>query len=531
MAPNVGPTRARAIKFERWTADTVSGPADEVLPVPPQQGSMTSVAPRSSGLSNDQVGAVLAAKFDQVLSEMPHAHGWAGAAAHVMEDALADAVEAILREHQREPYTDENLVAGALRTAVKLRGKQHWWRRRERKSGQDHVELTADTAGLPTVHDDHDAAVDALSAQALIPFARDCLAELTETQAQIIRLQADEVGVRTIARQLGLERKDVQREIRYAEKAIAQFAMVLEAGRVCGKRAPAIAAYADGIASPDDVRRAEAHLDVCAACSAAFEQTKAALGAQVAALVPVPTVALAVTEAHGTGGGGLFARLSDLIGLGGGGGGRMEAMRETALGVFLRNPASAETVTGAGIGGAGLAVGAKFAAGACLAVVAGGGTAVCSSLGLLPEGLNLRQPAQERTAKREHADKPPVDKPAATTSTTPLVLASPVAPTTPTAPAPATRSNSSQAAKAASTTRRKARRARAARQRAATAAASSTNPLQSSAPTGAPSAPSPAAPPATPPMTATAAPEPPTSTGTASPALTGSGGGFENGTP
>jgi hypothetical protein len=532
VAPNVGPADYDALDFERLRADTDSGRVEEKLAARSGNIHMSFAPSRSSkALSEHRVGAVLVDKFDLVLSEMPHAHGWAGAPHQVMEDALSDTVEAVLRQHRDTPYTDENVVAGALRAGVKLRAKQYWWRKRERKSGQDHVELTADTAGLPAVIDDHDATVDALSAAALMPFARDCLAELTERQAQIIRLQAEDVGVRTIAKAFGLERKDIQRELRYAEKAISQFAMVLEAGRVCGKRAPAIAAYADGAASPDDVRRAEAHLDVCPQCHAAFVKTKSALGAQVAALVPLP--ALVVAGGHGRFGA-IFARLGELVG--GHGSGRGEALRETALGVFVRNPGSTEALTGAGLGGAGIAVGAKAAIGLCVAALAGG-SAVCSSLGVLPDGLNIRHPDKPKVAKAKPKPKP---KTAATAPTTASTTSSFTAPT----PAPtlsATTSTrpsasvASAAARAARERRQRAARAKAARKRAVAARAAATNPLQSSSPTGTTSstaAPAASAPPPAPPVQAPApSPTPTPSSATASPALTGSAGGFENGTP
>lgn len=528
VAPNVGPGDPGTLDFERSLADTEGGQAKEALPVRSGNIPMSFAPSRTSkALSKDRVGAVLVDRFDLVLSEMPHVHGWAGAPRQVMEDALSDTVEAVLRAHINRPYIDENLVAGALRAGVKLRAKQYWWRKRERKSGQDHVELTADTAGLPAVVDDHDATVEALSAAALMPFARDCLAELTERQAQIIRMQAEDVGVRTIAKAFGLERKDIQREMRYAEKAISRFAMLLEAGRVCGKRAPAIAAYADGLASADDVRRAEAHLDVCPQCHAAFVKTKSALGAQVAALVPVP--ALVVAGGHGRFGA-IFARLGELVGSHGSG--RGETLRETALGVFVRNPGSTEALTGAGLGGAGIAVGAKAAIGLCVAALAGG-SAVCSSLGVLPDGLNIRHPDKPKIAKAK--PKPTAKAPTTASTTSSFTVPTP-APTLPaTTSTRASASVAPAAAQAARERRRRAARAKAARKHAVAARAAATNPLQSSSPTGTTSsaaAPAASAPPPAPPVQAPApSPAPKPSSATASPALTGSAGGFENGTP
>lgn len=523
VAPNDGPKRSRLIDVPGCSADRINGQATEALPVTPGSQLSMSTQTRAAGPTPEQVAEVLIAERDTVLGEMPHKHGWAGASQAAMQEAIDHAISQLWSR----AYNDLDHVRAALRAAVKWRAKEHWNPRNhavEERSGLegDSVERFA------IADDDHDAIVSALDAKALMPFARDCLAGLTETQAQIVRLRADDLGERTIAQQLGLKRKDVQRELYRAQKAIAQFAMVLEAGRVCGQRASSIAAYADGAANADEVRRAEAHLAACSACRAVFTQTKSSLGAQVASLVPVPALVMVAGPGRF---GAILARFGDLVG--GSTGGRGEALRETALGVFVRNPSAAETMAGAGLGGAGIAVGAKAAIGLCVAALAGG-SAVCSSLGMLPEGLNIRHPDAPKVAKvrSEVMPKRTARAPAAISSFTSPTPAPTLSATTSTG---STVSSTSEAARAARAGRRKPALTRAALKRARAARSAAASSLQTSTPAGVTSgrSTSASAPSPTPPVPTPAAPQsssPPKSTGIASPALTGTNG-FENGAP
>jgi hypothetical protein len=274
----------------------------------------------------------------------------------------------------------------------------------------------------------------------------------------------------------------------------------------------AIIEYAAGKASADNIRRAQAHLASCEACAASFRATQSELGRQVAALIPAPTLAL--VAAHGRGGsGGILERLGDLL-PGRGGGGRVETVREAALGVFVRNPGSIETVTGAGLSSAGIAAGAKVVIGLCAVAIAGGG-AVCSSLGVLPEGLNIREPAEHQ---QQHASKPKAKQKTATTALVmplPAPAATASAPTSRAAPDPA-----AQSAASARKARAQRKRAQERRRHALAAQAAATNPLQSQTATATAATAAPTEPVA-PQFEAPAPKSAPKPTGTASPALTG----------
>jgi len=403
----------------------------------------------------------------------------------------------------------------SLRAAAGLRRRQYWHIRRNRPAGRT-IELTDDVADA--IVDEATAPANdtpALSALTLMPYAADCLAELSETQVQIYARIADGEREVDIAKALGLAgRKAVQAERYAAEHTIAMFAQVVHAGRICGKRAVAINEYAAGKASADNVRRAQAHLASCEACAASFRATQSELSRRVAALIPAPTLAL--VAAHGRdGSGGILARVADLL-PGGGGGGRVETVREAALGVFVRNPGSIETMTGAGLSSAGIAAGAKVVIGLCAVAIAGGG-AVCSSLGVLPEGLNIRQPAEHQ---QRYASKP-APKAAPKTATTALVT--PVPAPAATVPAPTSRTTPDPAAQAAASARKaraQRKRAQKRQRRAQAAQAAATNPLQSQTATATAATAAPTEPVA--PQFEAPAPKPaPKSTGTASPALTG----------
>jgi hypothetical protein len=448
--------------------------------------------------------------------------GWSGAPDADIEDALQEAVLAVMQG----PTIPAHRVLMSLRAAAGLRRRHYWHIRRNRPAGR-HVELTDELAAATVDH--HPIGDDwgtPGTAAAMFPYAADCLAELTETQVQIYARIADGQREADIARALGLAgRKAVQAERYAAEHTIAMFAQVVAAGRVCGKRAVAISDYAAGKASPDNVRRAQAHLASCQACAASFATTKRQLGRQVAALTPAPTLALAATNGRG-GTGGILARLADLL-PGGGGGGRVETVREATLGVLVRNPASIETVTGAGLSSAGIAAGAKVVIGLCAVAIAGGG-AVCSSLGVLPEGLNVRQPEHHQQLAATKARAKPKPKTATTTLVAPLPapVATTSAPTARAAPDPA-----AQAAASARRARALRKRAEARKRHAQAARAAATNPLQSqtaAASSGAVAAPTPqTAPNFAPPPT----PKPSPANATPAPALTGGSNPLQGRTP
>lgn len=218
---------------------------------------------------------------------------------------------------------------------------------------------------------DQDELAHMLSSRELSRSALDCLAELTEKQEQILRLKADaadagtQMGERTIAKTLGLSGRDeVRRELYQIEEKIKQFAVVLQAGRLCGKRAASIQGHLAGTANSDDVRRAQAHLDTCESCSRAYSTTRHRLGREVAALAPLPAL-LAGTSHH---------RLPDVLSWRFW---RLDALRDVVVGLVSRQPASADLVSSAGASASNIAFGAKIAVGVCLVA---GGAGVCDQV-------------------------------------------------------------------------------------------------------------------------------------------------------
>jgi hypothetical protein len=491
--------------------------AVQSLPAEPLS-ELAGASPGREEAARAQMRAALATASAQVLREMRRHRGWSGAPDADIEDALQEAVLVLLQG----PVIPHHRVLMSLRAAAGLRRRQYWHIRRNRPAGR-HVELTDDLASATADENTtQDAWDNTATAAAMFPYAADCLAELTQTQVQIYARIADGQREADIAEALGLAgRKAVQAERYTAEHTIAMFAQVVHAGRVCGKRAIAISDYAAGKASSENIRRAEAHLASCEPCAASFRAAKRDLGRQVAALIPAPMLAVVAVNGR-SGAGGILARLADLLPPGTGGG-RVATLREAALGALVRNPGSVETVTGASLGGAGLAAGAKVAIGLCAVAIAGGG-AVCSSLGVLPDALSIRQPAKEQPAKTEPKPK---TKPKTKATTTALVAPPPATtvPTARTAPDPAVR-----AAAAARLARAERKRARA-RARARAARAAATNPLQSPSPAASVS-PSVAA--AAPPTAPQFAPAPKPSTdprATPSPALTGGSNPLQGRTP
>lgn len=317
----------------------------------------------SASLGIDDVAQALEALRAGALKSMRQWRVWQGVDDAQLEDYFQDVAAVLLT---RPLYSAEH-VRRSLYQELGFRSKRHWQLRRRRPeipTDDDRVfdspDQSADDEG-PTYQD-----------------VEDCLAELTERQAVIFKLHRGEGQKRkAVARQLGITEAEVLKDLYAATHRIAQFTVVLEAGRACGKRAAAIEAYVAGRATPDEVRRAKAHLAACQPCLLAYRRAVPRVANKVAALIPMPLLVS----------GDLPARVLAFL-HGRPTGGRLDGLRDAALSVFVRQPTNAEALT-AGAGGAGLAVGAKLATGACIAVVAAGGTAVCSTLGVLPGELHL----------------------------------------------------------------------------------------------------------------------------------------------
>ncbi len=345
--------------------------------------------------ATERIATVLHAERGAVLRETYGDEKWAGVPDHTRVDVVANAIDDLVERAIYRPdyFTNDEHVRAALRVAVKLRRDNLHRRGRSRKVVPLHDDF--EPVDHSAAGSDQDEIADALRHRELLPYARDCLAELTETQEQILRLKAQEaadgtpLGDRRIAKILGLSgRPEVQRELRYAMKTIAQFAVVLEAGRLCGKRAVSIESYLAGNASPDDVRRAEAHLDTCPACNHAYQHTRERLGREVAALIPLPVLALA--------GAGPVAKFGGLFS--GRGWGRLDSLRDAIFGVFSRQPAGAELAAGsaASASAGGVAIGTKVVVGACLLA---GGAGVCDRV-VIPN-VNYKPVKTQRTQAEE----------------------------------------------------------------------------------------------------------------------------------
>jgi uncharacterized membrane protein YgcG len=190
---------------------------------------------------------------------------------------------------------------------------------------------------------------------------------------------------------------------------VDRFALLLVTGRLCARRSHAIGALARSQARGAELEAARAHLAHCRDCLLTFRAYRAALSRRVAAVLPMPALALAGHDGR------VLGPAHDL----------MLAAKRQAYALAGRGPKTstgAEAVAGAGAGASG-AMATKLVVGLCVTAAAGGGAVCVQSFGLFggaqrPAGRT----ADKHDARTSETAKSPIS-PAATHDPPPAVPA------------------------------------------------------------------------------------------------------------
>lgn len=208
--------------------------------------------------------------------------------------------------------------------------------------------------------------------------ARDWLAQLRgEVREFWEPVVLEGVEYKEAGERLGVDKARRQALYRDGIEHLGRFRQLLEEGRVCQLRAPAIAAYRAGTADAVTAERARAHLACCLPCALVHEAGASALKRGILHALPVAAVGRAVAW-----------------------------VRELPLG------RAAET---AGAGGIAL-FGKSVAAVVCAGAVAAG---VCATeFGVLPNPLDRDAPRHERRASSSETRTTPTANASATPSST-----------------------------------------------------------------------------------------------------------------
>src|SRR3954470_4698043 len=232
----------------------------------------------------EDVAELLARWRPTVLRDMARRQLWRGGGAAECEDQFQD-VALVLWSRQ---FASEEHLRRALWTGLGFRARDFWKsaRRRELPVGEffENVVGDASTDGV------EDAAVTAADTRCV----NDCLSELDPRERAVYRLvKGDELSRRRVAKLLGLGESDVLRALYSAQRKIDQVVVLLVAGRLCGRRQPAIKSLARADADDSALEQARAHLSHCPACLLEFRAQRAALGERVASVLPIPAIGAA----------------------------------------------------------------------------------------------------------------------------------------------------------------------------------------------------------------------------------------------
>jgi hypothetical protein len=106
----------------------------------------------------------------------------------------------------------------------------------------------------------------------------------------------DGVDYKQAGDRLGLSKAQRQAMYREGIEHLGRFRALVEEGRVCQLRAPAIAAYRDGTADPVVAERARAHLDCCLSCALTHEPRASALTRGLLGVLPWPAMTRAIAR-------------------------------------------------------------------------------------------------------------------------------------------------------------------------------------------------------------------------------------------
>jgi RNA polymerase sigma factor (sigma-70 family) len=326
----------------------------------------------------DRIAALLDGWRPQVLREMGRRRLWRGADAAELEDQFQDVALVLCGRD----FASEEHLRRALWTGLGFRAKDFWKaaRRREIPVGEFFEETLGD--------DRLQAVEDAAATAADRRYVDDCLSELDPRERSVYKLaKGEQLSRRRVAKTLRLSEAEVLRVLYRAQRKIDQVAVLVAAGRLCGRRRSAVASLARGQARGLTLEQARAHLSHCPDCLLAFREQRAALSREVASVLPLPTLA------HDQGAS-VAAALDHLRGLPG-------AVKRQAYELAGRTPSGGaeEAVAGAG----GLAIGTKVVVTLCVGAAAGGGAICANQLGVLPDEdrpQSASKPATERAEAR-----------------------------------------------------------------------------------------------------------------------------------
>src|SRR4051812_775607 len=307
----------------------------------------------------DEVAALLERWRPTVLREMERRQLWRGASAAACEDQFQD-VALVLWSRQ---FASPEHPRRALWTGLGFRARDFWKsaRRRELPVG----EFFEDVVGDSSTEGVEDAAVIAADARCV----DDCLSELDRRERAVYRLvKGDDLSRRRVAKRLGLGESDVLRALYSAQRKIDQVVVLLVAGRLCGRRQPAIKSLARADADDSALEQARAHLSHCPDCLLEFRAQRAALGERVASVLPIPAVA-----SSGRGPERIFAFVDHVRSA-------PSAAKRHVYELAGRGsaPGAEEALAGAG----GAALGTKVVVGLCVGAAAGGGALCVDQLGI-----------------------------------------------------------------------------------------------------------------------------------------------------
>lgn len=208
-------------------------------------------------------------------------------------DDLEDVYQAAWLSALRTSAPIDNLEAYVYE-AMHSQGLMELRRRRRRPAASleqldaGQGEADASAAGQPIGAAAEAAPDEQVEARVLGGLVREVLAELTPRQRQVAKLRWGwGLSREEIAAALGLSRRTVKRDLLRASERLAVEGEVIRAGRWCERRRSLVTAYALGVLSPAQQRRARLHLDGCPGCRALVIQQRHRAGL-LAGLMPAP---------------------------------------------------------------------------------------------------------------------------------------------------------------------------------------------------------------------------------------------------
>jgi RNA polymerase sigma factor (sigma-70 family) len=330
----------------------------------------------------DEIAAALERWRPQVLREMREQRLWRGASDAELEDQFQDVALVLCARD----FASKEHLRRALWMGLGFRAKDFWKAARRREVP---VALFFDEV----IGDDRaDAIEDDAAASADRRFIDDCLSELDPRERDVYKLsKGEQLSRRRIAKTLHLSEAEVLRVLYRAQRKIDQVAVLAVAGRLCGRRRPAVASLARGQARGLTLEQARAHLSHCPSCLLAFRAQRAALSRDVASALPLPVLA---AQDSGAGVGAIIEHARAFPG----------AIKRQVYEWAGRSPGGGadEAVAGAG----GLAIGTKVVVTLCVGAAAGGGAICANQLGVLPQNGETRPGSKPAPKRAESRDRP-----------------------------------------------------------------------------------------------------------------------------